>query len=217
MTKKKQVIGGWVCANVDSKQIRRNNAVELIRSDLKKIFGSSLEEVVIAGAKLDDNSFESSVENYIFIKTKDYYKGVQGLRASRIISSVLSDYSNPSFISEEEVRVFAEGSLLSDEKDFEYADVVKVKEGTLKDLKGIVLKKKEGEIYEVFFRMCTRQFTENLHRDNLLFDTNIIDRLRIPLDCSIFRNPSKSGRTPVLEGIDEDLVWQIIKDYEGKL
>jgi len=173
-------MGRWICAHVDSKLMKRGNAPKLIRADLEKIFGQDLHGIVVVGGNLTPDYFESGIEDYVFVKCSNYFDHIAGLRRSKTITGVLEDFDHPNFCDEAEIEKFAR-SVGPIERDFQYGDVVLVREGYLKGLRGVVVRLARRGFFQVFFRLYTRSFMEVLNASNLVFELNIVDKFRFPV------------------------------------
>jgi hypothetical protein len=172
--------GQWICVHIDSKVMRRGNAPQIIRADMEKVFGRDLHRVVVVGGNLTPDFFESGVENYAFVKCSNYFEHVIDLKRSRVVSGVLEDYDHPNYCDEAEVERFAR-SVGPVERPYRYGDLVFIREGYLKGLRGIVVRLVRKGVYKVFFRLYTRAFFEMMSASNLVFEMNIVDKVRFPV------------------------------------
>jgi hypothetical protein len=170
----------WLCAHVDAKVMRRGNAPKLIQADMERVFGADLHKVVVVGGNLTPDFFESGAEDYVFVNCSNYFDHVSELRRSKVITGVLEDYENPNFCDEAEVERFAR-SIGPVERDFQYGDLVFVREGYLKGLRGVVVRLARKGRFQVFFRLYTRSFIEDMVPTNLVFEKNVVDHFRFPV------------------------------------
>jgi hypothetical protein len=185
--------GSWLCLAIDIQFIRMKGMLPLLQSEVHRIFGDDFLDMVVIGEKLCEDHFEMLAENYIFVKCANYDEHIDELKRSKIVIGVLDNYDRPNFISEEEILTFQKRI----ERDKKYGvlyvgDVVKVREGYLKNLKGVVVKVINDNYYDVMFKLHTRTFSEEMTRKNLEFEKNIFDKIKIPvIECD---KPSKSRK-----------------------
>jgi len=177
----------WVCVRIDSKVMRKGGSPAVVRAEMKKVFGASLHDVVIVGDELSPDFFESTSENYVFVKCSNYFEHVDKLRRSKIVIGVLDDFDHPNFCDEGEVKRFAR-NVGTEEREYLYGDLVCVREGYLKGLRGVVIRMARVGFFVVFFRLYTKSFTEELSSSNLVFEMNIRDSFRFPVTIRAKRN-----------------------------
>lgn len=173
--------GKWVCLSLDPKHVRRLGDLDELKQEIGDCFGSDCLDVVIMGDQFAEFCVELAAENYIFVRCSDYFSHVPALKACRVIKGVLDSYDSPSFVSPDEVDEFQEtveakgqtGELLM-------GDVVRVREGRLKNLQGVVVSM-SGTRYVVFFKLFTRRFTERISKKNLVRMGSIFDTFKFPV------------------------------------
>jgi len=200
----------WVCIRIDSKIMRRGDAPGAVRAEMKKIFGDNLLDVVIVGDTLSPDFFESTSENYIFVKCLNYFENTDKLRQSKMVVAVLDNYDHPNFCDEGEVKKFAQ-HVGTDDRDYRYGDLICVREGYLKGLRGVVIRSAKSG-YFVFFRLYTRSFMEELSSSNLIFEKNIRDFFRFPVTIRAKKN--KSGKLCFPQGAINNDVAKILARRE---
>jgi len=156
----------WICVKINLRNCKRSNPVSQIESTFSSIFGSDLHEVLFTGDYLDEYYFSLTSENYVFVHCDNYDKHVLKLKRSKLVHSVLNTYDDPSFVSEDEIAQFKEGMNTERENRIDKRDVVRVKDGYMKDLIGVVIGKEDG-LMKVIFQLFTISFADLFHEDNL--------------------------------------------------
>lgn len=166
----------WICLLVNPKYYRRGK--EVIELELFKVFGDDLVELRVI---IDDESTDAE-EYYAFIRCRNYQEHLSKLMNCRVIKGVLSSYDSPTYLSHEDVKGFI--SSINEEEIPEclsVGDVVKVNEGYLSGLTGLVVKDKGSMIYEVKFKFHTREFEEEIPITHLTLVDSVFDHLKIPV------------------------------------
>lgn len=165
----------WVCLSINQNFVK-DDLVQTIKSEMDLIFGPDILDMEIMCDKLSKEHFEMNVENYLFVKVQNYFEHVRALKESNVIFGVLDSYDTPCWITEAEVYKFRD-SLKNklNEEALQEGNLVQVKEGYLKGLKGVVLEHSRGERYKVFFKFHTYSKTETMWRKNLVYVSNIFD------------------------------------------
>lgn len=175
----------WICLLVNPMFYRKGR--EVLEAELRAVFGDDLVEMKVV---LDEPA--PSCEFYTFVRCSDYKSHVQALAQSSAVKGVLPSYENPAPLSDEEVAGFVESVETADEPPaLRLGDVVRVADGYLENLTGIVLSG-DGDAYRVMFRFHTRRFTEVLNPSSLELDGNLFENLKFPV------MPDKV-RVPVVE------------------
>lgn len=166
----------WVCLSINQNAIREGDLLQLLKKEMLSIFKEDMCEMVILCDKLSKEIFEMNVENYLFVKVKNYFNYVKALKDSNVIFGVLDSYDSPSFISESEVYKFRDSLKHKFNTDeLKNGDVVQIKEGFLKNLKGVVIDKINETKYKVMFKFHTHSMVETMYRKNLVYVSNIFD------------------------------------------
>jgi transcription antitermination factor NusG len=166
----------WICLLINPTYYRRGK--EVIESELLKIFGSNLIELRVI---IDDDN-QDAEEYYTFIRCRSYQEHVSQLMACRVVKSVLSTYENPVYLSHEDVKAFIES--INEESipdNLTVGDVVKVKEGYLSGLTGLVTRDRGSRVYDVMFKFHTRKFEEEIPITHLTLVDSIFDHLKMPV------------------------------------
>ena len=175
----------WYCFLMDGHKTRGKNDLEVvIRREMEDIFGQDLVDICIIGERVTSESFEVQSESYFFVCCSNYSNHVKRIKKSTIISFVLPSIEDPDPVSDSEIAKFAHAvHIKKEERQLLYfGDVVKIKEGYLEGLHGVVLNRmKKKDKYEVYFSLFTRDFTEKLLRNNLVSSGSIFQHLRCPV------------------------------------
>ncbi len=162
----------WVCLSVNTHGIKKDGSLEKLKEDIKRAFDGDFLDFVAVGDWYSDASAEIS-DNYAFVKCNDYFAHVKKIRECRVIAGVLDSYDNPIFSSEQEISSFRKN--LSERPVYDYCcgDFVKIKDGYLKDLFGLICGKHGKNNYKVMFRFYTKKFTKPISPQNMIFISNI--------------------------------------------
>lgn len=170
----------WVCISIDIQYLKGNKSVDAIKSELTNIFGKDLCDVVIIADKLSEENYEMQLENYLFVKVRNYFTYIDKLRDNDMVFGVLDSYENPSFLTDEEVHKFKNSMQVkfSSVEQLQEGDIVTVKEGYLKNLKGVIIKRLANNKCKVMFKLYTKSFTKTMFRSNLVLENNISYVLR---------------------------------------
>ena len=165
----------WVCLSIDIQYLKGDNFVDLIKAELVNIFGKDLCDIVIIADKLSDECYEMQLENYLFVKVNNYHSYIDRLRDSEMIFGVLDSYETPSFLSDDEVYKFKNSMQVKfgHMEQLQEGDIVCVKEGYLKNLKGVVIKALANNKFKVIFKLYTKSFIKTMWRNNLVLENNI--------------------------------------------
>jgi transcription antitermination factor NusG len=166
----------WICLLVNPSSFRRGR--EVLESELNKIFGPDILGLrVVFGEERNDVE-----EYYAFIRCRNYQQYISGLRNSSAIKGVLTTYDNPAYLSDADVSEFLSSIEQKDVPDnLSLGDVVKVKEGYLSGLTGIVMKSVSDSEYDVLFSFHTRKFHEKMQVSHLTLVDSIFDHLKSPV------------------------------------
>ena len=182
--------GQWVCLTISSLFHRSDK--EAAASEIERIFGDDLKEIRIV---CDDN-MEQSGEYFTLVRCCNYHNHIEDLKESAAVLRVISSYTEPAFLSKEEVDSFAHS--VDEEpppEDFIYGDMVIIRDEVtprnlqyLSGLYGIVagFGKRQGWI-NVYFRFETRSFEYSISSTSLEFMGNVFENMCVPP----FKSPMK--------------------------
>lgn len=184
----------WVCLSLNQNAIREGDLLERIKREMQSIFKNDLHEMVVMCDKLSKEIFEMNVENYLFVKVANYFDHLKELKDNTLIFGVLDTYESPAYIPEEEVSKFRDSMKHKfNVDDLKLGDVVTIKEGYLKNLKGVVMHLLKNGRYKVLFKFHTYSFVEIMYRKNLVYLSNIFDIEHIRQRYSLYvRNLQKN-------------------------
>jgi hypothetical protein len=172
--------GSWVCLIVNSSYCR-GGSQETLESNISDVIGDDFIELRIL---FDENRVEDS---YAFLKFRNVEENSVKLRKVNAVKTVLDSYTNPRLIAGEEVEALFKKEEASDSlPGLIYGDVVKISEGYLGGLTGIVYGRDMDDLYRVCFKFHTRSFVDILPRDMLVYESNLFDELKFPVElCKI--------------------------------
>jgi len=166
----------WVCLIINPTYYRRGKS--LLDAELRKIFSDDLDEIrVVFGEEKKDVE-----EYYAFVRCSNYDNHVIEVRRSSAIRSVLPSYDAPAYLSDAEVNEFM--SSIEEKNVSEYllvGDVVKVKNGYLSGLTGLVIGESGSRDYDILFRFHTRKFEERISITNLSRTESIFENIKVPV------------------------------------
>ncbi len=193
MTEAEHSAPQWVCLSINQNAIREGDLLQIIKDEMQKIFGPDLHDMVVMCDKLAKELFEMNVENYLFVKVSKYFDHVRELKDSMVVFGVLDSYDSPAFVEEAEVMKFRDSMKTKlNIESLQRGDVVQIKEGYLKNLKGVIVDNPKGEKYKVFFKFHTYSFMETMWRKNLIYLSSIFDIDNLKTRYSAFlRKPCK--------------------------
>ena len=168
----------WICLLVNPTFFRRGRVI--LEAELGRVFGDDLLELrVVFG---DEGSRKDVEEYYAFIRCQNYQNHLSGLMSSSAIKGVLTTYENPVFLSDADVNAFMDS--IEEEAapvNLSVGDVVKVREGYLSGLTGLVTEDQGSRSYQVMFRFHTRKFHEEMPISSLTLVESVFDHLKIPV------------------------------------
>jgi hypothetical protein len=168
----------WICV-VAGPVYNKSGGVGIIEQDVRNIFGQDFFDIEIV------SSDDRNTEPHVFIKCRNYSDYINALIRSPSISIVLPSYDNPAYISESEVFSFRDSVHEQNcPVALRVGDKVCVSAGYLENLRGVVIEKCSKGFYDVLFRLHTRKFTEKIALEELVFEGNIFDKIRIPVSLS---------------------------------
>jgi hypothetical protein len=158
----------WLCISVGVSLYHGNR--DAVERKLRDIFGKDLREVRF----VCNDVMWSSGEYFIFVLCSNYESHISSLKRESAYLKVVPSVDRPSWISPEEVNKFTRSVKAEDSSVLGKGDIVRVKNGHLKNLFGIVLKKSPRNRYSTLFRLCTRKILASLHENNLQKVGNIL-------------------------------------------
>ena len=191
----------WYCFIFDRKKVRGLGSLEeFLRKTAEEIFGEDFYDICVIGDKITDETFETHAESYFFVRCSNYQNHSQDVKRSSVVTLVLPSTDNPDKVSDADINLFRNTSneKFRNDKKFMSGDIIRVKEGYLQNLTGIVLEENKDGSYAVFFRLYTRQFVEKIKSKNIVFVGRLYDY--------------SSQRSPVPTGCDIDLVDDAAKN-----
>jgi hypothetical protein len=158
----------------------------LVNHNFLRRRGSSVEQEMRSAFEADfvdfAMMFDGSEETYAFVKCHDYHSHVNRLKHSPAIKLVLSSFDSPSFLSDLEVRDFvASASPKVETGEFRTGDVVRVKNGFLSNLVGLVIKAVGKKRYSVAFNFHIRRFRQCISAKDLTLVDNVFRVVRSPV------------------------------------
>jgi len=176
----------WVGLMISKSLLYKDD--KLIGRELGSIFGEDLLEHRTA---CSDQMIKSG-EYYIFVLCKDFWKHADMAVRNRNIIGVIPSKEEPHFFTSKEVDdfVLSAGKRIEDGIVWEAGDVVKVKDGYLSGLYGIVEKVVSKKKCRILFSFYVRQFSENLNVTSLEYIG------KIPGYC----NESNVNGNPIIVG-----------------
>lgn len=168
--------GEWICLMVDG--TFRHGDREAVDREIASIFGQDL---IDARTVCNEEMSGSTGEYYLFLKCGNYDDHLERLKKSAVVVSVIPSYENPHRFNDNEVDEFA-GSVEEPKKpgELDEGDMVRVTEGYLKNLYGVVERKSRSGIYKVVFSFHLRRFSDILSVSCLQFVANILRREKAP-------------------------------------
>lgn len=173
--------GQWVCLSLDPKHVRRLGDLDELKRQVGACFGSDCLDVVIMGDQLAEFCVELATENYVFVRCRDYFNHASTLKSCKLIRGVLDSYNSPSFVSNDEMSVFRDTVEAHEQTgDLLVGDVVRIREGKLKNLQGVIVATSDSH-YVVFFKLFTRRFSERIFKKNLVWMGSIFDMFKFPV------------------------------------
>jgi hypothetical protein len=142
-------------------------------------------------------TFDGSEETYAFVKCLNYHRHIDRLKHSPAIKTVLASFDSPCFVSETEVRDFISSANPPVRScEFRAGDVVRVVNGALSNLVGLVVEDAGKNRYLVSFSFHIRRFRQRIPAKDLTFIGNIFRVVRSPVipPVKTKRRPSSSPR-----------------------
>jgi len=127
-------------------------------------------------------AFDGSEETYAFVKCHNYHSHVDRLKHSPAIKTVLASFDSPCFLSDLEVKDFITSAKPTVESGvFKTGDVVRVKNGFLSNLVGLVIKAVGKRRYSVAFNFHIRRFRQRISAKDLILVGNVFRVVRSPV------------------------------------
>jgi len=176
--------GPWICVMVNATFQRGEK--QALGAELVAIFGDDLSEARV----VCDESMKQSGEYYAFLRCSNYHNHIERLISSMAVTSIVSDYDHPSYLSDFEVDEFVASVVRAKTKrQYWRGDLVVVKDGHfLAGLNGLVVSV-EGKKCDVSFRLNTRCFVERLSVTELEYIDNVFLHIRSPMTLEALRLP----------------------------
>jgi len=169
------VAGPWICLVVSS--LFQGGNKKALAAELCRVFGDDLDELRV----VCDDQMEASGEYYSFIKCSNYHEHLDDVIASHAVASVVLSYEQPSYLSDAEVDEFvASVNVTKAARVFCMGDMVKVTEGVMSGLNGIVVDP-AADVCHVAFRIYTRRFTEEISVTSLEYVDNVFLHMKFPV------------------------------------
>jgi hypothetical protein len=166
--------GSWLCIIVNSSYCR--GSCEALERSICGVVGEDFIELRVLP---DENYVEDA---YAFLKCHNFPEHVQNLRKVNAIRTVLDSYASPRYLMEEEVEgLFKKETPKGSDSILIYGDVVRITEGYLNGLTGIIYERDEEGLYRVCFKLHTRSFIDILPRSILDYESNLFDELKFPV------------------------------------
>jgi len=166
-------VDGWVCLVLGGRDRDRMIA------EVGRVFGDDLVEVR-AVAPPDDSS-----DSYCFVKCSSYLPHVGELVSSPMVRAALPSYEHPQPLTDDEVNEFCASLEPQAAADLSRGDLVKVRDGYLSGLFGIVLGPAGAGRWSVLFRFHIRDFEEKLAPCQVEVLDNVFRRLRTPVTSAM--------------------------------
>lgn len=170
---------GWVSFFADVKFLSRCG-FSTIHDELREVFGKDMQDIFFMDTN-EEETKEEQTNSYVLVKCKNYFKYVKQLKKCKYIVSAIETFDNPYFIPEEEVLVFRKNIEKQENSYIPQklisGDIVKVKDGCLKGMFGLVLKYYKSNKALVFFKFHSLSFQERYEEKRLVLCGNFIDKL----------------------------------------
>lgn len=151
----------WLCVSVGVSLYHGNR--DAVERKLRDIFGKDLKEIRF----VCNDVMWGSGEYFIFVLCSNYENHIAGLKRESAYLKVVPSADHPSWISPAEVNKFTHSVKTENSSVLSRGDVVLVKNGHLKNLFGIIIKKSPHRRYHTLFRLCTRKIMASLHENDL--------------------------------------------------
>ena len=170
----------WICLLINRKLVRKKDTFVHIKEILTSFLKDDLVSVYMPQELYDDYNLTLSADNYVLVKCKKYESHIEDFKNCSVVVNVLSDVNNPVFLSDSEVENFKKGFKSTSVK-FLKGSVVKIKEGYLSGLYGIVVGSNADKC-KVFFKLFSIQFIEELPKSNLTKTEKNVDVSLLTMD-----------------------------------
>ncbi len=175
----------WYCFLLDGKHLKGVSDLEyFLTEEMKRVFKKDFYGIKLIGERTTEDDFGLNTESYFFVCCNNYQKNIEAIRRCKIISLVLPNIDNPEIVSLESIKKFEKSACIintDDEIEIDICDIVKVRDGYLKDLSGIVIRLVDHNYCDVFFRLYTRLFEERLMRKNLIVQNTVFNYIKFPV------------------------------------
>jgi len=193
-------VDGWVCLVVGGSDHDRMVA------EVTRIFGDDLVEVRVV-TPLDDSS-----ESYCLVRCRDYLPHVGELMSSSVVRAALPSYERPQPLTDEEVEEFCLSMEPKASKRPCRGDLVRVLDGYLSGLFGIVAGPGKGDGWRVLFRFHVKDFEEELMPLQLEILDNVFRSLKMPVTSDTV---DERGMRVMAQAMGEKLFMEYMVERRG--
>lgn len=174
----------WYCALFDSTNMRgiKDFSAHIIEV-LGRIFGDDLHDVCVIGEKTTKLEFDVLSEGYFFFCCDNYFNHVKLLQKCPEISLVLPSTNSPEPVDYEDIEGFRDSIIDDVSIGLELGDIVFIKNGIYRNLRGIVVSKDDKkEIASVSFSLFVKSFCADIMYSNVEIRDNIFKHgIRFPV------------------------------------
>ena len=170
----------WICVDVCTKYTRPEYYSKLF-AELKAIFGDV--EIVVIGDLLDDDHLDNYFGSYVFVQCNDVSAFKDKIICSKCIRTVLYSMDSPSYLTTEEINAMLttwNNKQMEQKTNLRYGDMVKIKTGLYKNLYGIVIDRKDEEVFTVLFKFCKNYQMFDVNYINCEKMNNMFEQLKVP-------------------------------------
>ena len=202
----------WIALMVSSSF--RHGDRDVMVGELRSIFGNDLAEIKF----VDDEAMISSGEYYCFVRISEYNTHMDSLIGSAAVCRVVPAYDCPHEFTEDEIEAFGSSAKKSEIRgEFETGDMVKIKDGELKGLYGIIFEALGEDRYSVAFKMYTRGFEEVVEARSMEFVDNVFKHLKFPVTVDKIRSGDvySGGDGGIMEALSKVVKRNKIRRKKG--
>jgi len=166
----------WYCVAVNSAAYY--GKTEMVVEELKSVLLPSKSELIV----INEPEMMKTGEYLVFISSKNFLKKKDDIIKLSCVSGIQSKGNIPYPFTEKEVSCFVKSIEKKDSSvSFKRGDVVIIKEGSFKNLFGLVCGNRKGKV-NVLFRFYVRDFHEFFDPKELKLDKNIFDFMPSNID-----------------------------------